>query len=49
MTGGFAVLSSSSNIGLAAATGAVSRFVGYGFGEDQLPERLVEIEIRFEH
>ncbi len=30
--GGFAVMSSSSNIGLAAATGAASRFVGYACG-----------------
>ncbi|MEQ1947272.1 MAG: solute carrier family 23 protein [Bryobacteraceae bacterium] len=30
--GGFAVMSSSSNIGLAAATGAASRYVGYACG-----------------
>src|SRR5204862_74815 len=30
--GGFAIMSSSSNIGLAAATGATSRYVGYACG-----------------
>jgi NCS2 family nucleobase:cation symporter-2 len=32
LAGGFAVMSSSSNIGLAAATGAASRYVGYACG-----------------
>jgi NCS2 family nucleobase:cation symporter-2 len=32
LAGGFAVMSSSSNIGLAAATGAASRYIGYACG-----------------
>ena len=32
LTGGFAIMSSSSNVGLAAATGAVSRYIGYACG-----------------
>jgi NCS2 family nucleobase:cation symporter-2 len=32
VTGGFAVSSSSSNVGLAAATGAASRYIGYACG-----------------
>ena len=32
VAGGFAVMSSSSNIGLAAATGAASRYIGYACG-----------------